>query len=574
MLKVQNLSISFGKQDVFTDVNFIVNDKEKVGLIGRNGSGKSTLFKILCGKITEYEGEVVIPKGYKIGYLEQHLNFTEKTVIEEACLALPDYKKEATWDAEKILSELGFSEEDKQKSPAEFSGGWQIRLNLAKLLISEPDILLLDEPTNYLDILSIRWLKKFLKNYKGHLILITHDRGFMDEIIDHTIILHRGTSIMITGNTEDMYEKIEVDEETYEKTRVNDARKREQVQRFINRFRYKATKAKQVQSRIKMLDKQEIKGELSDIQDLEFKFKYKEFIGNSNMIEVQDLKFGYDKNNILIDGLNFKVEKGDKICVIGKNGKGKSTLLKLIDGILKPLNGTIKVNPKVEIGYFGQTNIINLDPQKTIEEELHSVDELMPKSAVMHIAGVMMFSGELAKKKISVLSGGEKSRVLLGKILLKTCNLLILDEPTNHLDMESCEALADALLDFKGASIIVSHNEYFLNNIANKLIVFDDNKVILFDGNYPDFLEKIGWKSEEAEKKEKKAIKKLPDQPKKNYKKEKEKLENLIIEKEIEMEKLLDKQDYKGYGIMQKEVDELMLELETCIENIKNQNNS
>ena len=562
MLKVQNLSISFGGQNVFNDVSFIVNDREKIGLIGRNGSGKSTLFKILCGKITEYDGDIVIPKGYKIGYLEQHLKFTEKTVIHEACLALPDYKKDAFWDAEKILSELGFSEEDKKRSPVEFSGGWQIRLNLAKLLISEPDILLLDEPTNYLDILSIRWLKKFLKNYKGALILITHDRSFMDDVIDHTMILHRGSSIMITGNTQDIYEKIATDEETYEKSRINDARRRAEVQKFIDRFRYKATKAKQVQSRVKMLEKQEIKAELSDIQDLEFQFRYKDFIGNSNMLEVEDLKFGYNQNDILINGLNFKVEKGDKICVIGKNGKGKSTLLRLIDGILKPISGNIKINPKTEIGYFGQMNIDTLNPNNTIYEELQEVDKLIPKTTVMRIAGVMMFSGELASKKISVLSGGEKSRVLLGKILLKTCNLLILDEPTNHLDMESCESLAEALLAFNGASIIVSHNEYFLNNIANKLIIFDNDKVIFFEGNYKDFLDKIGWKSEEKEKKEEKVKKKVIEQPKKTNKKEKDKLENLIIQKEIEMEELLEKQDYKGYGIMQKEVEKLMEDYE------------
>ena len=569
MLKVQNLSISFGGQNVFSDVNFIVNDKEKVGLIGRNGSGKSTLFKILCGKINSYDGDVVIPKGYKIGYLEQHLNFTQETLIDEACLALPDYKKDAFWDAEKILSELGFSEEDKLRSPAEFSGGWQIRLNLAKLLISEPDILLLDEPTNYLDILSIRWLKKFLKNYKGSLILITHDRSFMDDIIDHVVILHRGGSIMITGNTQDMYEKIQIDEETHEKTRLNDAKKREHVEKFIDRFRYKATKAKQVQSRIKMLEKQDVKEELEDINNLEFTFKYQNFIGNSNMLEAEDLKFGYYGHDILFNDLNFKIEKGDKVCVIGKNGKGKSTLLKLITGELKPLNGNIKLNPKTEIGYFGQTNIATLDPEKTIEGELQEVDRLIPRSNIMRIAGVMMFSGELAKKKISVLSGGEKSRVLLGKILLKTCNLLILDEPTNHLDMESCESLADALLAFEGASIIVSHNEYFLNNIANKFIVFDDGKVFVFEGNYQDFLNKIGWKSEEVVGKKNNnnnnSKKEIIVNKKPNMKKEKEKLENLIIEKEIKMEELLQNADYKAYGIMQKEVEELTEKLNSIV---------
>lgn len=560
MLKVQNLAISFGGKHIFDDINFIVGEKEKVGLIGRNGSGKTTLFKILCGKIKEYEGEVVIPKGYKIGYLEQHLNFTQETVVEEACLALPDYKKEATWDAEKVLSQLGFSEEDKVKSPAEFSGGWQIRLNLAKLLISEPDILLLDEPTNYLDILSIRWLKGFLKNYKGAIMLITHDRSFMDEIISHTIIIHRGSSIKITGNTQDMYDKIATDEETYEKTRLNENKKRAHVQKFIDRFRYKSTLASRVQSRVKMLDKQEQKIELDDIQDLEFKFKYQNFVGNSNMFEVENIGFGYSHDEFLFRDLSFKIQKGDKICVIGKNGKGKSTLLKLITGELKILEGKIVNNTKTEIGYFGQTNINTLNPNNTIEQELQSVDILLPKPNIMRIAGTMMFSGELAKKQISVLSGGEKSRVLLGKILLKTCNLLILDEPTNHLDMESCEALMEALDGFEGASVIVSHNEYLLNNIANKLIVFDDGKAFLFEGNYQSFLEKIGWKSEE--KKEEKIVKKIKIEEKPKFnKKEKEKLENLIIEKEILMEELLNKQDYKGYGLLAKEVEELIEKL-------------
>jgi len=294
-----------------------------------------------------------------------------------------------------------------------------------------------------------------------------------------------------------MYEKIAADEENYEKTRVNEARKREQVQKYIDRFRAKASLATQVQSKIKLLDRQDVKEKLSTIHNLEFQFRCKEFIGNSHMLEVGNIKFGYTSNEILFDKLSFRVDKGDRICVIGQNGKGKSTLLKIITGELQPLGGNIKMNQKTEIGYFGQTNIMNLNPNNTIEEELQSVDEFLPRQNVMQVAGTMMFSGNLSKKKIRVLSGGEKSRVLLGKILLKTCNLLILDEPTNHLDMESCETLAEALLAFGGASIIVSHNEYFLNNIANKLIVFDDGKAFLFDGNYPEFLKKIGWKSEQ-----------------------------------------------------------------------------
>lgn len=570
MLKVQDLSISFDGKQIFDNLNFIINDKEKVGLIGRNGCGKTTLFKILSGKIKDYEGEVSIPKGYKVGYLEQHLQFTQETVLEEACLALPEYKKEATWDAEKILTQLGFSEEDKQKSPQEFSGGWQIRLNLAKLLISEPNILLLDEPTNYLDIISIRWLKQFLKDYNGAIILITHDRTFMDEIIDHTIIIYRGSSIKITGNTQDMYDKIATDEETYEKSRINLNKKKEQIQKYIDRFRYKARLASGVQSKIKMVEKMGEMEKLANIESLDFDFKYQEFTGNANMVNVDNLFFGYDKDKPLIKDLSFKIQKGDKICVIGKNGKGKSTLLKILIGELQKDKGDLVINAKTKIGYFGQTNIDRLNLNNTIEEELRTVNISLPRTTILATAGKMLFSGDSAQKRISVLSGGEKSRVSLGKIILTPCNLLVLDEPTNHLDIESCEALCEAIENFKGASIIVSHNEYLLNNIANKLIVFDNDKTFLFEGNYQDFLKKIGWTSEKENKTIKVEKNKTIKEEKKFNKKEKDKLENLIFKKELMLEELLEKQDYKGYGILQKEVDELMIKLDEMIKIMKN----
>lgn len=570
MLKVQDLSISFDGKQVFENLNFVVNDKEKVGLIGRNGCGKTTLFKILSGKIKDYEGEVSIPKGYKVGYLEQHLQFTQETVLEEACLALPEYKKEATWDAEKILTQLGFSEEDKQKSPQEFSGGWQIRLNLAKLLISEPNILLLDEPTNYLDIISIRWLKQFLQDYNGAIILITHDRTFMDEIIDHTIIIYRGSSIKITGNTQDMYDKIATDEETYEKSRINLNKKKEQIQKYIDRFRYKARLAGGVQSKIKMVEKMGEMEKLANIESLDFDFKYQEFTGNANMVNVDNLFFGYDKDKPLIKDLSFKIQKGDKICVIGKNGKGKSTLLKILIGELQKDKGDLVINTKTKIGYFGQTNIDRLNLNNTIEEELRTVNISLPRTTILATAGKMLFSGDSAQKRISVLSGGEKSRVSLGKIILTPCNLLVLDEPTNHLDIESCEALCEAIENFKGASIIVSHNEYLLNNIANKLIVFDNDKTFLFEGNYQDFLNKIGWVSEKENKIIKIEKNKTIKEEKKFNKKEKDKLENLIFQKELMLEELLEKQDYKGYGILQKEVDELMIKLDEMIKIMKN----
>ncbi|MDR3290506.1 MAG: ATP-binding cassette domain-containing protein [Rickettsiales bacterium] len=494
MLKVQNLSVSFAGKEVFNDINFIINPNEKIGLIGRNGCGKTTLFKILADQIKDFDGKITKSDSYRIGYLQQHLKFTEQTVIDEACTALPDYKEGFVWDAERILSQLEFSEEDKLRNPQEFSGGWQIRLNLAKLLISEPDLLLLDEPTNYLDIISIRWLKQFLKNYNGAILIITHDRDFMDDIISHTMIIHRGTTIKIDGNTKDMYRKIEEDEQNYEKTRLNVKKKREQVQKWIDRFGAKATLASQAKSKEKMLNKMDDRDELQDIKSLDFNFKCREFTGNSNMMDVKNLAFRYSVDYApLFQKLSFRVEKGDRICIIGRNGKGKSTLLRVLNEMLQPLEGEVWKNQKTEIGYFGQMNIDNLNLNHTIEQELQSVDMILPRGQILATAGKMLFTGGDTQKKVAMLSGGEKSRVMLGKILLKPCNLLLLDEPTNHLDMESCEALMEAIEEFDGASITVSHHEHLLNNIANRLIIFDNNECSFFEGNYQDFLKKVGW---------------------------------------------------------------------------------
>ena len=573
MLKLENISKSFSGKEIFNDINFILNDNEKLGLIGRNGCGKSTLLKIISGELEKDDGNIITSKNYRIGYLQQHLQFKEKTILDEVCSALPEYKQDNFWEVEKILQDIGFSMEDLNRSPDEFSGGWQIRLNLAKLLVAEPDLLLLDEPTNYLDIISIRWLKQFLKEWKKSFILITHDRVFLNDVITHTLIIHRGTSKKITGNVDQMYEQIATDEENYEKTRLNENKKREQIEKYINRFRYKSTLAKQVQSKIKMLDKQEQKEKLDDIQNLEFDFNYKNIITNKPFIEVENLTFGYEKNNILIKNFNFKVEKGDKICVIGKNGKGKSTLLKLLIGELYQNSGSIDINNKVDIGYFGQMNINRLNLNNTIEEELWEIDKTLPKNKILNIAGTMMFSGDDYKKRLSVLSGGEKSRVLLGKIILKPCNLLLLDEPTNHLDMESCISLMEAINNFTGASITITHNEDFLNNVANKLIVFDNDKTFVFEGGYQDFLKEVGWSNEEEIKgvkvKNEKVINTLENSTNnkkidKNFFKKKEKLENEIFELELKMEEMILGGNYDVMDL-QKMIDTKSEELEELI---------
>ena len=496
MIKIKDLSISFNGRTIFEDVNVIINGGDKVGFIGRNGSGKSTFLKLMLGKIEADSGKVEMPVGYQIGYLEQHIKFDCATVLDEICSVLPEDRSYEGWKGEQILLGLGFSLEDMSKDPKEFSGGYQVKLNLAKLLLTEPDMLLLDEPTNYLDIYSIRWLKRFLIEWSGALILITHDREFMDSVITHTLNIHRGRFKKTLGNTRDVREKIAIEEEMYEKTRVNEEKKRKEVEDWISRFGAKASMASRTQSRVKMLEKQEVKEKLQDVETLDFSFNYLPYANKDPLSIIENIKFGYKPEEILIKKLTFKVNREDKICIIGKNGKGKSTLLKLITGDLKPLEGISTVHNKATIGYFGQMNIDRLDPKLSICEELEKFNPNIPITKIRQTCGNMMFSGDLAHKKIGVLSGGEKSRVMLGKILLQPVNLLLLDEPTNHLDMESCESLMHAIQNFEGAVVMVTHDEYFLKQIANKLIVFDEGKVFWFDGNYEDFLKNVGWKDE------------------------------------------------------------------------------
>jgi len=494
MITIQDLSISFDGKALFHDVNVHFNQKEKIGLIGRNGSGKSTFLRLLLKELEPDSGEIKIPRNYKIGYLEQHIKFSHQTIIDEVASVLPEERIYETWKGEKILNGLGFSDEEMLQDPKLFSGGYQVKINLAKLLLLEPNLLLLDEPTNYLDIHSIRWLKKFLKDWTEELILITHDRNFMDSIITHTLNIHRGNFRKFPGNTKKIKEQILQEEEIYEKTRINQEREREKTQAWIDRFKSKATLASRAQSRAKMLEKMEVKEKLQAIVNLDFNFNYLNYNSKQNLMKVTDISFGYDPNKILINNLSFNVQKGDKICIIGKNGKGKSTLLKLLSQEIDVLNGEINIHEKVEIGYFGQMNIDRLNNDNSIYEEIQSVDPSIPETKVRTICAHMMFPGKNSNKKIGILSGGERSRVTLGRILLNPVNLLFLDEPTNHLDMESTETLMEAVQRFEGSVIMVTHDEYFLNKIANKLIIYDEGKAFFYNGNYRDFQKKIGWK--------------------------------------------------------------------------------
>ena len=496
MFKTQGLEISFSGQEIFKDVNVIINKKEKVGFIGRNGSGKSTFLKLILGQLEPDSGEIIIPKGYKIGHLEQHIKFSHDTVLEEVCSILTGDREYEGWKGESILTGLGFTYDEMMKNPNDFSGGFQVKINLAKLLLYEPNMLLLDEPTNYLDIHSIRWLKKFLNDWRQEIILITHDRDFMNSVISHTLNIHRGIFKKTSGNTENVMEKILEEEEIYNKTVLNESKKREKTEEWIKRFGSKASMASRAQSKIKMLEKNGRKEKLAAIANLDFKFNYLPYQSKENLLNIKKVNFFYKEENYLIKNVSFSIKKTDKICVIGKNGKGKSTLLKLITGDLIPISGDINIHQKTNFGYFGQMNIDRLSPNNSVYKEIQSYVPEMEETKVRQVCGSMMFSSRLSGKPIKVLSGGEKSRVMLGKILLKPANLLMLDEPTNHLDLDSCESLLQAIKAFDGAVMMVTHDEYFLREVANKLVIFDDNKVTVFEGSYDDFLSKVGWKDE------------------------------------------------------------------------------
>lgn len=501
MLKVNGLCKQYGPQVLFEDVSFSLIPGEKVGLVGRNGHGKSTLFKIILGQEEPDSGEVSVPKYYRTGHLSQRIDFTQPTVLKEACMGLPHNEDgiDETYKAEAILMGLGIGEELFESSPHSLSGGYQVRLNLAKVLVSGPDLLLLDEPTNYLDIVSARWLERFLREWKGELIMITHDRGFMDAVTTHTMGIHRNKVRKVQGPTSKLYEQILTEEETYEQTRLNEDKKRAEVEKFIARFRASATKASAVQSRVKALEKKGKREELRDIKSLDFAFNESPF-QSKYLLEARDLSFGYGGDSpLLINGLSFMVSKGDRIGVVGKNGRGKTTLLNLLNGEFKPLSGDVNINQNTKMAFFGQTNIDRLTRSNTVEQEIMHSHHDCTRGNARRICGAMMFEGDSALKKIEVLSGGERARVLLGKLLVSPANLLLLDEPTNHLDMDSIDSLIEAVDAFGGAAIMVTHSELMLDALATRLIIFDGGSVTMFEGGYREFLEKVGWESEATE---------------------------------------------------------------------------
>jgi len=598
MIQLTNLTKSFGGQTLFKDLNLKVNSNQKIGLIGRNGTGKSTLFKIILDEESHDDGDVSIPKNYKIGTLKQHLVFTEPTVREECSLVLSEEEQYNFYKIEKILFGLGFTGEDLEKDPMSFSGGYQIRINLAKLLATEPNMLLLDEPTNYLDLLSLRWLKQFIRTFEGEVILITHDREFMDAVTTHTMGIQRKMLHMIQGSTKKFDETLALSDETYEKTRQNQEKKRKELEEFVAKNKARASTAALAQSKQKILDKMDEMESLESENNLNFSFNYKETPAKINL-RAENLGFGYKENEKLFNDVSFVLENGKTLAIIGKNGKGKSTLLNYISGELPEQEGELKFHPSTSMAHFGQTNIERLNTNATIIDEIASVSLKIGIAETRSICGTMMFSGELADKKISVLSGGERSRVMLGKIIGTEANLLLLDEPTNHLDMYSIDSLCTAIEEFKGSTIMVTHSEMLLRRLADALVIFHKGGAEYFDGTYDEFLEKIGWEEEDGmvnekpkptkpkiDNKERKKLRStlVQARSKENapHKKELEFCETKIMELEeeleIENEKLVEASNSgdnsamieasQNVGKLQNEVDELFERLEIASETL------
>ena len=532
MISIQGLKVEFGSQVLFENISFVVNKRDKIALVGKNGAGKTTMLRIITGEQLPTSGTVARQADLTIGYLPQQMVLKDElTVKEEAGRAFEhlqqmdaaidrmnqelaertDYESEdyqeliervtqktelralmqsdnIEAESEKTLTGLGFERSDFDRPTSEFSGGWRMRIELAKLLLRRPDVLLLDEPTNHLDIESIQWLETFLKNRNGALLLVSHDRAFIDNVTNRTIEISLGKiydyKVTYSQFVELRKERVEQQMRAYE----NQQKLIHDTEDFIERFRYKATKAVQVQSRIKMLDKLErIEVDEVDRSRMRLKFPPAPRSGDYPII-AEDLCKNYGSLNVFHD-VTFTIKRGEKVAFVGKNGAGKSTLVKCIMGEI-PFDGKLQIGHNVTIGYFAQNQAQLLDETLTVHDTIDYVAVGDIRTRINDILGAFMFGGKNADKKVKVLSGGEKSRLAMIRLLLQPVNLLILDEPTNHLDMPSKDVLKEAIQAFAGTVIVVSHDRDFLNCIVDKVYEFGEHRVREHLGGIYDFLQK------------------------------------------------------------------------------------
>ena len=554
MISINSLTVAYGGFTLLNDINFHISENDKIGLVGKNGAGKSTILKLICGLQNPTSGKVAVPSGVKIGYLPQIMEHHRgRSVIDEAMTAFADmfaledeleritlelserqdYESEAYHDlivrmndvndrlaytrsdnpqvlAERTLLGLGFKYEELQRPTETFSQGWNMRIELAKILLSKPDVLLLDEPTNHLDIESIEWLEGYLKDYKGSLVLISHDRKFLDNVTNRTVEIMVGRihdyKVPYSKYLELRRERLAQQQAAYE----NQQRMIEKTEEFIEKFRYKPTKSNQVQSRVKQLEKLErIEVDLEDRSTLAVKFPPAPRSGDIAYKGV-DLKVGYGEKIVFSDA-QIEVRRGEKVALVGRNGEGKTTLMRVIMRELDPKAGESKVGYNVNIGYYAQNREDILDKENTVFGTLDRVAVGDIRLKLRDILGAFLFKGEDIDKKVAVLSGGERARLAMAKLILKPYNLLALDEPTNHMDIRSKDILKQALKAYDGTLIIVSHDRDFLDGLVDKLYEFRDGKVKEHLGGVQEFLERRKLENlSELERHNKEAVQEKP----------------------------------------------------------------
>ena len=531
MLTLTNISIHFGGRYLFDNISIAVGESDRIGLIGRNGTGKSTLLKLIMGLESAESGKISKPNNYKIGYLPQEIKTdSTKTIFQETESALDDLKRlereineytrelevrtdyesdaymriiekltEASEhfhlmggqtveaEIEKVLIGLGFDRTDFTRGMNEFSGGWQMRVELAKILLRQNDCILLDEPTNHLDIESIRWLEVFLKSYRGAILVVSHDRRFLDNITNRTIEFSLGKIYdMPYPYTRFMTER-SVQKELQLAAYNNQQKHIAQQERFIERFKAKASFSSRTQSKVKQLEKIEIV-EVEEEDTSKMRFTFPEPPRSSRLIfEAKELSKKYDEK-LVLNGIDFAVERGEKVCFVGKNGEGKSTMSKILAGMLD-YNGTLNIGTNISLGYYAQHQAEMLDPDATVFDIIDAAATGEVRKKIRSLLGAFLFSGNSVEKKVRVLSGGEKSRLSICRMLLQPINVMILDEPTNHFDMISKDVLKNALIDFKGTIIIVSHDREFLQGLTNKTVEFKKGKIKEYPGDINEFLE-------------------------------------------------------------------------------------
>lgn len=487
MLTIDHISMEFSSRPVLDDITFLINRKERIALVGKNGAGKTTLLRLIAGEYQPTSGRIARETDMKIGYLPQVMLFhDDRTLREEMMLVAHEDEARFVAEMDRTVIGLGFERRDFDRPCSEFSGGWRMRIELAKILLSHPDLLLLDEPTNHLDIESIQWLEDFLKSSPSAVLMVSHDRAFIDNVCQRTIEITLGRIYDYNVNYTRFVELRKERHEQQVRAYQNQQKMIQDTEEFIERFRYKATKAVQVQSRIKQLDKLErLEVDLEDTSKLNLRFPPAPRSGDFPLI-VEDLRKDFGTHNVFHD-VTFTIRRGEKVAFVGKNGEGKTTLVKCIMGQLDYL-GNLKIGHNVKIGYFAQNQAALLDENLTVFETIDYVAVGDIRTKIRDILGAFMFGGEASEKKVKVLSGGERSRLAMIRLLLEPCNLLILDEPTNHLDMPSKDVLKAALQDFNGTLICVSHDRDFLDELVSKVYEFGGGRVKEHLGGIYDFL--------------------------------------------------------------------------------------